>query len=243
MKSTRAGLILILLLTSPSVAKVQADPSTFKSLSWIFGFTAAKHGASVAGWAAVEGGAIEEGKCFARLAPLLAGGADLGKAVELERTAIEQPVRKDGFFQLAGISPGTYALEVRQPGYSPARFSPVRVDPRAETLLREPLVLTHPLDLAFAIDPPLDRLGRPWHAKVSRARESERLAPIVFDGTVAPDGRFTVSGQPAGRFAVTIADSLDNRLYSADDVHLDRTGISLAGFRSRGSDRSHAHAR
>jgi hypothetical protein len=200
----------------------QTQVSAGRSLS--LGTIVLERGASVAGWAAVEGGAIEEGKCIARLSPLLAGGADLGKTVQLERTAIEQPVRKDGFFQFAGISPGTYMLEVRQPGYSPARLSPVRVQPLAETLLREPLLLAHPLDLAFVIDPPLDWLGRPWHAKVSRARESERLAPIVFDGVVAPDGHFTVSGQSAGRFAVTIADSLGNRLYSTDTVQLDGPG-------------------
>lgn len=200
----------------------QAQVSAGQTLS--LGTLVLERGASVAGWAAVEGGAIEEGKCIARLAPLLSGGASLEESIQLERTAIERPVHRDGFFQLARISPGTYALEVRQPGYSPARFSPVRVETRAETLLREPLVLSHPLDLAFAIDPPLDWLGRPWHAKVSRARESERLAPLVFDGAVAPDGHFTVSGQAAGRFAVTVADSLDNRLYSTDDVRLDGPG-------------------
>ncbi len=178
-------------------------------------------GASVAGWVAVDGGAIEEGRCLARLAPLISGAADPRQSADLERMAIERPVRRDGFFQLAGVPPGNYALEVRQPGYSPARVSPVRVEPLQETSLRDPLVLTRPLDLAFAIDPPLDWLGRPWHARLLRAREADRLAPVIFDGAVDTEGRFTVPGQSAGRFTVSIADSLDNRLYSDDHLLLD----------------------
>ena len=180
-----------------------------------------ERGASVAGWVAVEGGTIEEGRCVVRLAPLVAGGTDLRESADLERTAIERPVQRDGFFQLAGIPPGNYTVEVRQPGYSPARFSPVRITPRAATFLREPLVLTRPLDLTFAIDPPLDWLGRPWHARLLRARESARLAPVVYDGTVDAEGRFTVPGQSAGLFTVSISDSLGNRLFSDDQLRLD----------------------
>jgi hypothetical protein len=182
--------------------------------------------ASVAGWAAVENGTIDEGKCIARLAPLLAGQTDIRASANLERTAIERTVRKDGFFQLAGISPGNYALEVSQPGYSPARLSPVRVEPRAATYLSRPLVLSRPLELVFAIDPPLDWLGRPWHARVSRARGAERLAPTVFDGGADAEGRFTVPGQSAGRFAVTVADSLGNRLYSEDHLQVADPGTA-----------------
>ncbi|HEX7184164.1 MAG TPA: carboxypeptidase-like regulatory domain-containing protein [Thermoanaerobaculia bacterium] len=181
-----------------------------------------ERGASVAGWVAVEGGVIDTDRCVARLSPLLAEGTDLRKSVDLERTAREEPVRKDGFFQLKGLSPGLYALEVRQPGYAPAKLSPVQVDPRSETFLRDPLILARPLDLAFTVTPPLDWLGKPWHAQVFRVRdEGTRLHPIVFESSADSEGRFTVPGQSPGRYRILILDSLGNRLYSDDNRQVD----------------------
>jgi hypothetical protein len=169
-------------------------------------------GASVAGWVAVDGGALSE-DCVVRLAPLVSQSADLRTAIDLDRTATERPVRRDGFFQVTGVSPGTYSIEMRQPGFSPAVLSPVQVDPAAETFLREPLILERPLALAFEIEPPLDWLGRPWRAQVIRDTLA-RLDPVVFEGPAHAEGRFEVPDQAAGRFHVTILDSLGNKVWS-----------------------------
>jgi len=140
-----------------------------------------ERGASVAGWVAVEAGTLEPGRCVARLSPLIAGGASLKSTSDLERTAFERQVGKDGFFQLAGLVPGVYVLEVQQPGYPPVRRSPVRVDPGAETRLAEPLVLRRPLPFELEIRPPLDWLEHPWSAQIFRIGES-RVSPLVFEG-------------------------------------------------------------
>ncbi|HEX6904298.1 MAG TPA: carboxypeptidase-like regulatory domain-containing protein [Thermoanaerobaculia bacterium] len=173
-----------------------------------------ERGASVAAWVAVEDGAIEPGKCKARLSPLLARDTELGRASDLQRTAVEREVGKDGFVQLTGLAPGSYVLEVSQPGYPPAKASPVVVKPGAETFLREPLILKRALDISFEISPALDWLGKPWRAQVLRDDPTLRMAPLVFDSAANPEGRFTVSGQSPGRFRVRIQDSLGNRLYS-----------------------------
>lgn len=178
------------------------------------GTVALERGASVSGWVAVEGGAIAD-DCVARLSPLVAGGADLKSVGELGRTAREQPVRKDGFLQLTGLAPGNYLIEVEQPGYPPARVSPVKVDPGAETFLREPVVLRRPIELQFDVHPPVDWLGKAWSAKVVR-RADRPPSPLVFEGAVAETGRFTVPGQSVGRFRVTIEDSLGSSLYSGE---------------------------
>ena len=172
-------------------------------------------GASVAGWVAVEAGRIEPRRCLARLEVLAAGGGSLQSLSELRRTALEREVGKDGFFQFPGLAPGTYTLEVRQPGYPAVRSSPIRVDPGAETLLHEPLVLRHALDLQLAIHPPLDWLDRPWRAQVTRLGERPPL-PIVFDGKADEEGRLAVAGQSAGRFRISLLDSLGNSLYSGE---------------------------
>jgi hypothetical protein len=174
-----------------------------------------ERGASVAGWVAVENGSIEPGRCVARLAVLVAGGVSLKNVSDLERTAFSRQVGKDGFFQLSGLTPGMYALEVQQPGYPPIRWSPVRVDPGAETLLPEPLVLRRSLDLQFEVHPVLDWLGRPWRAQVFQLGE-RRPIPMVFEGAADEEGRLTVPGQPAGRFRIDLQDSLGNHLYSGE---------------------------
>lgn len=171
-----------------------------------------ERGASVAGWAAVEGGTIDP-ECVVRLAPMTSGGADPKAALDVERSTVQKSVGKDGFFQLAGLAPGTYALEVRQPGHAPARVAPVRVMPQAETFLQEPLELTRLLELSFEISPALDWLGRPWRAQVTRFETGTgNLNPVVFDGPAAEDGRIQVPAQTPGRFTIMVQDSLGNRL-------------------------------
>lgn len=172
-------------------------------------------GASVAGWVAVEEGRIEPKKCRARLDVLTAGGGSLQSLSELRRTALEREVSKDGFVQFAGLSPGLYTLEVRQPGFPVVRSPPVRVDPGAETLLDEPLVLRRASSLQLEVRPPLDWLDRPWRAQVTRLGEPPPL-PVVFDGKADENGRLTVSGQSAGRFRISLFDSLGNSLYSGE---------------------------
>lgn len=183
-------------------------------------------GASVAGWVAVEGGAIEPGECVVRLSKLLGGGSDPQAAAATDLTAVEQSVRTDGFFQLAGIAPDTYALEVRQPGYGTIRLAPVRIKPQTETILEEPLVLKRPLALSFEISPPRDWLSKPWQVKVFRQSEGDgRPNPIVFEGRAEEDGRLTVSGQSRGRFQVQVLDSIGNRM-SEVEVTADQPAFS-----------------
>jgi hypothetical protein len=172
-------------------------------------------GASVAGWVAVDEGRIEPQRCIARLDLVVAGGGNLQSLSDLRRTAIEREVGKDGFFQFTGLAPGTYTLDVRQPGYPAVRSQPIRVDPGAETLLREPLVLQHALALQFDISPPLDWLDRPWRAQVFKLGERPPI-PLIFDGRADEQGRLVISGQSEGRFRVSILDSLGNSLYSGE---------------------------
>ncbi len=173
-------------------------------------------GASVAAWVAVEDGAIAGEGCVARLTPLAAGGTGLESAADLRRTAVQREVRKDGFLQMTGLAPGTYTLEVAQPGYPPARVSPVRVDPGAETFLRDPVILRKARDQVFEISPPQDWLGRRWHARVLRTEDRGVPSPVVFDGAVEEEGRFTITGLSAGSFQIDLLDSLGNRLFSSE---------------------------
>jgi hypothetical protein len=172
-------------------------------------------GASVAGWVAVDGGRIEPQRCIASLDIVVAGGASLQSLSTIQRTALKREVQQDGFFQFGGLAPGTYTIEVQQPGYPAVRSAPIRVDPGVETLIREPLTLRQPSALKLEIRPPLDWLDHPWRAQVLKLGERPPT-PIVFDGRADEDGQLTVPGQSAGRYEVRIFDSLGNSLYDGE---------------------------
>ena len=183
-----------------------------------------ERGSSVAAWVAVEGGGIDPESCIARLSPLAACDADLKSVAQLEQTAVERPVSKDGFLQITGIAPGNYALEVTQPGFATARVANVRVEPQLETFLPEPLLLARPIALEVEIVPPADEAGEPWRAQVMRRVEgSSGPTPIVFDGPVDSQGRFTVPDQAPGWFGLDILDSQGNRVHSEPERRVDST--------------------
>jgi hypothetical protein len=173
-----------------------------------------KRGASVAGWVEVEGGEIDA-ECRARLAPMLGPGTGAQIAEKLRGTVIEAPVRKDGFFQLVGVAPGNYALEIQQKGFATATVYPLEVWPQLETFLRQPITLRRPLQVELAINPPLDWLNRPWKVAVLRASDAGGgFSDEVFNGSSDDQGIASIPGQSPGQFWVMVSDALDNRIYS-----------------------------
>ncbi len=174
-----------------------------------------KRGASVAGWVAVEEGAIDAGSCRARLTPLLGPGNGGQIAEKIQRTTVEARVAKDGFFQFGAVPPGTYSLEVRQKGFAPGTVLPIEVYPRSETLLREPVTLKRPFQLELAISPPLDWLDHRWKVEVSRVSSTAgTFRDETYHGLADEQGLVTVPGQAPGRFMLHVSDSRDNRLFA-----------------------------
>jgi hypothetical protein len=173
-----------------------------------------ERGASMAGWVEVEGGRIEE-NCRARLTPLVSPGGGAAVTQKIRNTTNEVNVRKDGFFQLVGVAPGSYLLEVSQEGFAPATVQPIEVWPRSETFLRQPVTLKRPIRLELSVSPPLDWLGRPWKVRVARASDANAsFYEEVFSGSADDQGLATIPGQAPGRFRVSVSDALDNDLAS-----------------------------
>jgi hypothetical protein len=177
-----------------------------------------RRGASVAGWVEASDGVVDAGRCRVRLAPLVAARAGHG-AEAIRRTAVEARVNERGFFQLAGVRPGSYALSVEQPGYASARLS-LEVAGSDETVLRDPLVLLRPFAIEVAIDPPIDWRGRPWRVQLFRARDaaSRVQAEKVYEGSAMQDGVALVVGQEPGKFSIRVGDSLGNWVIAEDDL-------------------------
>jgi hypothetical protein len=178
-----------------------------------------RRGASVAGWVEVGDGVVDPRHCRVRLTPLVVmGGAPAAERVW--RTTLEVAVNERGFFQLAGVRPGTYALSVEQPGFSPARVSPVSVATDDETVLREALVLRLPFAIEVAVDPPTDWRGRPWRVQLFRSRDaaSRSQGERVYEGVATPEGIALATGQEPGIFSLRVGDSSGNWLVSEDNL-------------------------
>jgi hypothetical protein len=176
-----------------------------------------KKGASVSGWAQVEKGALDPGNAKARLSPLQAPGADSSLAERVRSAALEVPLDGRGFFQFAGVAPGGYVVEVTQPGFAPARVSPIEVWPGSETALTQPLTLRRPLRIELTISPETDWLGKPWQVEMFRASDLGGSAGSIYDGAARSDGRLVLEGQTPGTFRIVVSDSLGNPLYSDFD--------------------------
>ena len=179
-----------------------------------------KAGASVAGWAETADGGLL--RCIAKLSPLAAPGGRPSTAERLRSTILSAQVTERGFFQIGGVAPGSYLLEVSQQGYAPARVFPLEVFPGAETSLRSPVVLERPLDLELVITPLADWLGQPWQVQVFRASEfsgSYDREP-VFEGAVSAEGTIIVRNQAPGAYWITVRDAAGNRLYSEPDIYI-----------------------
>jgi hypothetical protein len=186
-----------------------------------------RKGASLAGWVEVEEGKIDPATCVARLSPLSGPGRTTPTAEErLKKVFLDRKVGKDGFFQIDGVAPGSYQLEIQQPGYAPARAFPLEVWEGSETLLRQALFLRRPLELDLTIEPPLDWLGKPWQVTVERKSDfsgSVEGTP-AFQGSAGLEGRIKVAGQAPGRFVVHVADSLGNNLHHERDLPIEHAG-------------------
>jgi hypothetical protein len=182
-----------------------------------------RKGASLSGWVEVEGGSILPGQCIARLGLQQGPGAGSPQTADrLRRALIEQPVGRDGFFQLEGIPPGAYWLEVQQPGYAPAQAFPLEVWDLSETSLKQPVVLRRPLTLELSLSPPLDWLGRPWTVSVQRRSDLSAGSEDkpAFHGPASREGVVRIAGQAPGVFTVEAADSLGNRFVRERDLEI-----------------------
>ncbi len=125
-----------------------------------------------------------------------------------------------GFFQLGGITPGSYALSVSQPGFATTTLLPVVIERDQETRLDQPLVLTLPLQLEVEVTPALDPWGQPWRAVLMRKELALAKFREAAGGPVV-DGRFVHRGMDPGLYTLDIRDS-QGASFLSEDVELDR---------------------
>lgn len=182
-------------------------------------------GASLTAWVTTEGGPIDPTTARARLAPIAACNSDLKAAIELDRMAIEAPVSADGVLNLRGLPPGTFTLEVKQPGFAPVGLPRVLIEPKTETFVPDPLVLRRPLEVTFEISPARDASGTPWRVGLYR-RTSNPVTngSVVFEGHADLEGRFTLEDLAAEPVQLRIEDATGNRMHSSGTLFFEGPG-------------------
>lgn len=178
-------------------------------------------GSSIAGWVATEdelplgeGAEVEARPRVSRQSK-----------PELERKVrglrITERVGDRGFFQIAGLQPGAYAVTATREGYSPEERSVV-VTPDSETELNDPLVLKRPLDVEIRIDPRIDLTRKGWRIQLMTMDFK-----TVGSGIAELDGTWKAPGLSAGRYRVWIANSdaermaLEEIVVTPQDTHFD----------------------
>lgn len=176
-----------------------------------------ERGASIAGWVAVEGGKIDPETCVARILPAADCRTDLRHALQNSAKAIEAKVGGDGFLQFPNVAPGEYALSVSQPGYAQATVSLIRVRPKEESFLDQPLVLRSPVTLRLQIQPALDPHRQPWGVHVlttaNSAANGGRMS-LLHNGPADRRGGLVLADLSPGEVRVSIEDSQGNRTFT-----------------------------
>jgi hypothetical protein len=159
-------------------------------------------GSSVVGRVDLEtGGPLPTG-CRIRLGPQVPSNTDrIDTAGRLAGLILEAQPNEQGFFQLKGVSPGSYGLRVEHPNFAPAEVAPVIVRPGLETEITAPLTL-HPLSaLTVHVVPPLDPFDRPWRLQLNR----ESIFGVgSFKGVADEMGAWIHSGLPPGRWHLRV---------------------------------------
>lgn len=203
-------------------SRVSVSPSTPAEL----GVQPLKRGGSLVGWAVLEGGKILSSKGRVDLFPFVATGGDAPLRRELEGRNNSQSLSLDGSFRWSGLAPGIYRLVVEHEGYAPLTVGPLEVQAGRETLLREPLVLRRPLDLALTLTPGVDGFGRPWRvellARAVAGREASQ-AP-AFEGATDREGRILAHNLTPGIYGLTISDSFGNPFHTDPNYVVEGVG-------------------
>jgi hypothetical protein len=130
-----------------------------------------------------------------------------------------------GFFQVAGLPPGSYRLQGERlqgkQGILRSASTVLTVQERQEAELTAPLVLAPPLDFAIQVAPPQDPHEAPWSVLLI-AQPSGATAT----GSVDAEGSWTARGLEGGEYLLLVQDSQGARFHS-EAVEIDGQALGV----------------
>jgi hypothetical protein len=109
-----------------------------------------------------------------------------------------------GFFTFDGIEPGAYEVSASAKGLISERRK-VDILDGLQAELRTPLILTPPLTINVAVDPPVDPWGTPWTIDLSRVERTAVIdAQHVHTAAATEAGSWTHAGLSPGDYLVKV---------------------------------------
>lgn len=164
-----------------------------------------KPGASVVGWVQVPGRErVEEARV--EIGPQVAGAGDSLAEEERRGWRREAKVNSRGFFEVDGVTPGSYRLTVRHPRLAPAAVGPIGVLNGSETEV-DPIQLHPPAKLEVRLHPASDPYGVRWTAKLLREGATPGSSEIVEQAAASADGQWRATGLTPGLYTLKVEGS------------------------------------
>ncbi len=159
-------------------------------------------GGSVVGWVEQVPGLTN---LEIHLSPVAVGAANPAAHSQRPPLSVRRAVGRGGFFQVDGLAPDLYALEVLWDGLRVGTTDAVEVrggeESRVGTLIR----LSPPATVELAISPPTAASGAAWQFVLFREAEKEgAVLEQVVEGQAAADGTCAVDRLEVGRYTIRI---------------------------------------
>ncbi len=165
-------------------------------------------GATISGFVRPDG-KVPQHSVQVDLHPLRVGGSMAGfHSKPLRSTTLESTSRPWGFFRFDGISPGTYAILVRELGLPVFGTVPIEVDSDRSVELPKPLRFER-LSLSLRITPPKDPYGNLWLVRLAskfplpeeprpfREEPADKEGGVRFQDLAPGDYYLSVSTRPS----------------------------------------------
>jgi Carboxypeptidase regulatory-like domain len=176
-----------------------------------------KKGASLLGRVVAEAGSVDHQHVELALRPVIfqGPGAPHQLGVQLPQLVHTTHLNAAGFFHFEAVPSGNYTLEALQPGFQPARLSPVALRSGDMIEMDEALVLRPLLGFAITLDPDRDPGGKPWKLLLTSVKDG------AFEDTVGSggaSGRWNSPPLPAGAYAVQVLDANGNSFHFEEAI-------------------------
>lgn len=195
-------------------------------------------GSAVLGWVVTADRSKVAAGTRAELRPRAGGSiADPGSAGRMQNLTLSAPVNERGFFQVEGVPPGAYVVEVKQPPFAPATATVRVVAGEVTEVANPPLLLDFPQVLEVHLDPPLDPWGDPWAVRLSRLDRLTSIMTTFATESADEGGSWSKPGLAKGSYLLRVGprkgDTWKTEEIEIDDslspLYLDLEVVRVAG--------------
>ena len=164
-----------------------------------------KPGASIVGWVEVPvREKVEESRVA--MAPQVTGAASTLAEEERRGWQREARVNSRGFYELDGVTPGSYRLTVRHPRLATATVGPIGVQNGSETEV-DPIELHPAATLEVHLHPAADPYGSRWTASLLQEGGTPGSPEEVALSGASAEGVWRATGLSPGRYTLQVEGS------------------------------------